>query len=56
MIGAAEGSIIATIITNHTSRNIAADTIHEQQGIGDHIMDIVQPPGIAVPQDIVRQK
>ena len=55
-IGNADGSIMATIIASHIDRNIATDAAQVCPGIRIHIMDIVQPPGMAIPPDIERQK
>src|SRR3954468_17669851 len=48
-IGTSDGSIIATIITIHIPRNVAAEPGHEGPGIPIHVIDIVQPPGIGIP-------
>src|SRR6476661_7132645 len=47
-MGTKDGSIIATIITTHMPRNDAAAPGHVCPGIRIHIIDIVQPPGIAI--------
>jgi hypothetical protein len=51
-VGSADGSIMAT----HISKKLAADAAQVRPGIGIHILDIVQPPGIAISQHIERQK
>ena len=38
------------------SRKLVADAAQVWPGIGIHIMDIVQPPGISISQHIERQK
>src|SRR5215475_9663295 len=43
-----DGSIIATIITTHMPRNVAAAPGHVCPGIRIHAIDIVQPPGIGM--------
>src|SRR6266545_3760273 len=43
-----DGSIIATIITTHMTRNDAAAPGHVCPGICIHAIDIVQPPGIGI--------
>ena len=48
-MGTRHGSIIASIITNHMPRNEAAAANHVCPGMRIHAMDIVQPPGIAIP-------
>src|SRR6516225_8807292 len=48
-MGIRDGSIIATIITAHIERNDAAAPSHVCPGIRIHAIDIVQPPGIAIP-------
>src|SRR6266404_2225239 len=48
-MGTKEGSIIATIITAHIPRNDAAAPGHVCPGIRIQAIDIVQPPGIAIP-------
>src|ERR1700674_4221045 len=48
-MGTKHGSIIATIITTHMPRNDAAAPGHVCPGIRIHAIDIVQPPGIAIP-------
>jgi len=48
-MGTKDGSIIATIITAHIPRNDAAAPGHVCPGIRIHAIDIVQPPGIAIP-------
>ena len=55
-MGIADGSIIATIMASHISRNMVPDINHVWPGIRIHIMDIVQPPGICMPPDMDRQK
>src|ERR1700676_4728830 len=55
-IGSADGSIIATIMASHISRNIAEDAVQAWPGIRIHIMDLVQPPGMSIPPDIQRQE
>jgi hypothetical protein len=55
-MGRALGSIIATIITSQARRNMAADTVQVQPGMGIHIMDIVQPPGMSMPPAMEPQK
>ena len=47
-IGHVEGSIIATIIASHISRNIHAADHGVSPGIVIHIMGIDQPPGIGM--------
>jgi hypothetical protein len=49
-MGSNEGSIIGTIITIHMARNEAAAPDQVCPGIRIHAIDIVQPPGIAVPR------
>ena len=48
-MGSKDGSIIAAIITAHMPRNDAAAPGHVCPGIRIHAIDIVQPPGIAIP-------
>jgi hypothetical protein len=48
-MGTKDGSIIATIITIHMPRNDAAAPGHVCPGIRIHAIDMVQPPGIAIP-------
>src|SRR6185436_6532280 len=48
-MGTRDGSIIATIITIHMPRNVAAAADHVCPGIRIHAIDIVQPPGIGIP-------
>src|SRR5258708_37756409 len=48
-MGTKDGSIIATIITTHIPRKDAAAPGHVCPGIRSHAIDIVQPPGIAIP-------
>jgi N-acetylglucosamine-6-phosphate deacetylase len=55
-IGRADGSIIATIMTSHISKNIIADPVHVYPGMAIHIMDIFQPPGISMPPAMESQK
>jgi hypothetical protein len=55
-VGSADGIIIATIIGSHISRKFVADANQVWPGIGIHIVDIVQPPGMCVSQHIERQK
>src|SRR2546425_3416842 len=47
-MGTKDGSIIATIITTHMTRNDAAAPGHVCPGIRIHAIDIVQPPGIGI--------
>ncbi|GAA0719488.1 hypothetical protein GCM10009105_28010 [Dokdonella soli] len=47
-MGTRDGSIIATIITNHMPRNDAAALDHVCPGIRIHVIDIAQPPGIGI--------
>ena len=51
-----EGSIMATIIENHMARNITADSSQLCLGIFIHIIDMRQPPGMAIPPVMERQK
>src|SRR5256885_4796757 len=55
-VGNADGNIIATIMASHINRNIPAEVAQVWPRIGIHIMDIVQPPGMAISQHIERQK
>jgi hypothetical protein len=55
-VGTAEGSIMASIIASHMSTKLVADPNQVCPGIGIHIIDIVQPPGISISQHIERQK
>ncbi|MGA2245626.1 MAG: hypothetical protein ABSH48_11545 [Verrucomicrobiota bacterium] len=55
-VGSADGSIMATIMASHISRNIAADIVQDCPGIRIQVMDMIQPPGIPIPPDIERQK
>src|SRR4030095_16966969 len=48
-MGTRDGSIIATIITIHMPRNIAAAPGHDWPGIRIHAIDMVQPPGMGMP-------
>jgi hypothetical protein len=50
-MGTSDGSIIATIITSHMPRKDAALVSHVCPGIGIHIIDIFQPPGIGMSMD-----
>ncbi len=54
-IGSAEGIIMATIMASHISRKLMADASQVWPCIGIHIMDIIQWPGISIPQHIERQ-
>jgi hypothetical protein len=47
-IQAAEGNIMAFIMTSHMPRNDAAASAHVCSGIRIHVIDIVHPPGIAM--------
>src|SRR5215510_8185099 len=47
-----DGSIIATIITSHIPMKEAAAPSHVCRGILIHAIDMVQPPGIAMPLSI----
>jgi hypothetical protein len=47
-MGTKDGSIIATIITTHMPRNVAAAPGQDWPGIRIHAIDIVQPPGIGI--------
>src|SRR6185295_7656053 len=47
-MGTRDGSIIATIITTHMPRKVAAAPGHVCPGIRIHVIDIVQPPGIGI--------
>ena len=55
-VGRAEGIIMAIIIASHMRRKLIADADQVWPGIGIHIVDIVQPPGIFISQHIERQK
>ena len=55
-LGAADGSIMATIIVSHMNWKLRADANQVWPGILIHIMDIVQPPGISIAQHMERQK
>ena len=55
-VGRADGSIIATIIASHMNRKLMADSNQVWPGIGNHIIDIVQPPGISISQHMEQQK
>ena len=55
-VGRADGIIIANIIASHMSRKLVAEANQVWLGIGIHIVDIVQPPGICVSQHIDPQK
>src|SRR5256885_2592652 len=55
-VGSADGSIIAIIIASHMNRKLRADANQLWPGIRIHIIDIVQPPGIAISQHMERQK
>ena len=48
-MGTSAGSIIATIITLHMPRNVAAAPDQLWPGIRIHAIDMVQPPGISMP-------
>jgi hypothetical protein len=48
-MGTRDGSIIATIITIHIPRKVAAAPGHVCPGIRIHAIDIVQPPDIGIP-------
>jgi hypothetical protein len=48
-MGTKDGSIMATIITTHIAVNDAAAADQVCPGIRIHAIDIVQPPGIAIP-------
>ena len=54
--GMRDGSIIATIITNHIAMKEAAEPGQLWPGILIHAIDMVQPPGIGMPPDIERQR
>ena len=43
---------MAIIITTHISMNIAAEPSQVCAGMRIHAIDIVQPPGMAMPPDI----
>ena len=47
---------MATIIASHINKKLIADANQVWPGIRIHIMDIVQPPGISISQQIERQK
>src|SRR3984893_10537775 len=47
-MGTRDGSIIATIITTHMTRNDAAAPGHVCPGIRIHAIDIVRPPHISI--------
>ena len=51
-MGMVEGNIIATIMATHMPVNINAECHHDPMGI--QAIDIVQPPGMVMPPDIVR--
>src|SRR5512147_132143 len=53
-MGSVDGSIIATIIATHMPANIRTDSSHAPIGI--HAIDMVQPPGMRMPPDIVELK
>src|SRR5436189_4378934 len=55
-MGSADGIIIATIMASHISRKLPADASHVWPLILIHIVDILQPPGISISQQIERQK
>jgi hypothetical protein len=48
-MGTSDGNIIAAIIVIHMPMNDAAASNHVCPGIRIHAIDIVQPPGIAIP-------
>ena len=48
-MGSKDGSIIATIITTHIPMNDAAAADQVRPGICIQAIDMVQPPGIAIP-------
>jgi hypothetical protein len=48
-MGTSDGSIIATIITNHMPTNASAAPDHVCPGIRIQAIDMVQPPGIVIP-------
>ena len=47
-VGSAGGSIIATIMASHMSWKLMEEANQDCPGMGIHIDDNVQPPGIAV--------
>ncbi len=47
---------MATIIATHMATNTAAAASQLCPGMRIHIIDIVQPPGMAIPSAIVRTK
>ena len=51
-MGRAEGSIIASIMASHMSRKLAADAAQVWPGMGIHIIDMIQRPGISMSQPI----
>jgi hypothetical protein len=51
-MGTREGSIMATIIITHINTNEAAAPSQVCPGILIHAIDMVQPPGIAMPPDM----
>src|SRR5437879_5827925 len=51
-MGTRHGSIMATIITTHVTMNEAAAPTQVCPGILIHAIDLVQPPGIAMPPDM----
>ncbi len=51
-IGTRDGSIMATIITTHIPMNEAAAPSQVCPGILIHAIDMVQPPGIAMPPEL----
>jgi hypothetical protein len=53
-VGRADGIIMTTIIANHMSRKLRPDPNQVWPGIRIHIIDIVHPPGISIPQHIER--
>lgn len=53
-IGQVDGSIIATIIACHISRNIQAVFQTLWLGMTIHIIGMVQPPGIGMPPPMLR--
>ncbi len=55
-IGTSGGSIIATIITSHIATKRTPLPAQVSPGIGIQTIDIVQPPGIAIPPAMVRDQ
>src|SRR5262245_1335611 len=51
-MGTSDGSIMATIMRIHIAMKDAAASGHVWPGIRIHAIDMVQPPGIAIPPDM----